>query len=128
MTAFPTRVAPLLVILLAPSAQAETLTLDQCVAAALKNSPDMATANLEIDAAQAKKASARGGYSPRLRLDASIQRWDKALGAPLFGRLRQYVHHAPELRDGIDIGNLAAPAQESRRDDRRNGSPDVGNG
>jgi len=74
-------------ILAPPSARAETLTLEQCVAAALKSSPDVALANLEIDAAHAKKDGARGGYSPRLRLDAGVQRWDKQLGAPLFAGL-----------------------------------------
>ncbi|HEX7501485.1 MAG TPA: TolC family protein [Polyangia bacterium] len=76
---------------LAPlAARAESLTLDQCVTAALKNSPDTAIANLEIEAARAKKDSARGGYSPRLRLDAGIQRWDTTFSAPLFGMLPAY--------------------------------------
>jgi outer membrane protein len=70
---------------LAPlAARAETLTLDQCVAIALKESPDASAANFEVEAAIARKNSARGGYSPRLRLDAGVQRWDQALSAPLF--------------------------------------------
>jgi outer membrane protein TolC len=72
------------------AARADTLTLDQCVAIALKESPDTASANFEVEAAMAKKGAARGGYSPRLRLDAGIQRWDKEMSAPLFGMLPQY--------------------------------------
>jgi outer membrane protein len=74
---FMTAFAPL-------AARAETLTLDQCVAIALKESPDTSAANFEVEAAIAKKNAARGGYSPRLRLDAGVQRWDQALAAPLF--------------------------------------------
>jgi outer membrane protein TolC len=83
-----TRIHPFAFILtaaLAPlAARAETLTLDQCVAIALKESPDASAANFEVEAAMARKDSARGGYSPRLKLDAGVQRWDQALSAPLF--------------------------------------------
>jgi outer membrane protein len=80
-----TRLTLILTLSLAPlTARAETLTLDQCVAIALKESPDTTSANFEVEAAIAKKNAARGGYSPRLKLDAGFQRWDKELGAPLF--------------------------------------------
>jgi outer membrane protein TolC len=73
---------------LAPlTTRAESLSLDQCVAIALKESPEMASANYEIEAAVAKKNAARGGYGPRLRLDAGVQRWDSEFSAPLFGVL-----------------------------------------
>jgi outer membrane protein TolC len=71
------------------SAHAETLSLDQCVSIALKESPDTVSANYEVEAAVAKKNSARGGYSPRLKLDAGVQRWDKEFTAPLFGLVAQ---------------------------------------
>jgi outer membrane protein TolC len=91
MTGPRTFPALFIITALAPlAARAETLTLDQCVAIALRDSPDTAVANLEIEAAQAKKDSARGGYSPRLRLDAGIQRWDTTFSAPLFGMLPMY--------------------------------------
>jgi outer membrane protein TolC len=83
-----TRLALILTAVLAPlAAQAETLTLDQCVSIALKESPEVTGVNFEVEAAVAKKNAARGGYSPRLKLDAGVQRWDKEMSAPLFGLL-----------------------------------------
>jgi outer membrane protein TolC len=76
-------------ILAPPTARAETLSLDECVSIALKESPDTVSANYEVEAAVAKKNSARGGYSPRLKLDAGVQRWDKEFSEPLFGLVAQ---------------------------------------
>lgn len=87
-TVFCSMVAPL-------SAGAETLTLDQCVSIALKESPDTRSANYEVASAVAKKDSARGGYSPRLKLDAGVQRWDKTFAVPLFGGLPKYCPTCP---------------------------------
>jgi outer membrane protein TolC len=85
-------------IALAPlSARAESLSLDQCVAIALKENPDMASANYEVDAAVAKKNVARGGYSPRLKMDAGVQRWDSEFSAPLFGMFFSTTNAAPVL-------------------------------
>jgi outer membrane protein TolC len=72
------------------AARAETLTLDQCVAIALKESPEASLANFEVDAAVAKKKEARAGYSPRLKLDAGVQRWDSEFAVPLFGGMIGY--------------------------------------
>ena len=77
------------------SAHAETLSLDQCVSIALKESPDTVSANYEVEAAVAKKNSARGGYSPRLKLDAGVQRWDSEFSEPLFGGLPLYCPGCP---------------------------------
>ncbi|HEY5284344.1 MAG TPA: TolC family protein [Polyangia bacterium] len=83
--------ALILTAVLAPlGAQAETLTIDQCVAIALKENPEVAGANYEVEAAVAKKNVARGGYSPRLKLDAGVQRWDSTFAVPLFGGIYQY--------------------------------------
>jgi outer membrane protein len=71
-------------LLVSVSAQAETLTLDQCVAIALKDNPDNAIAAIEIEAASARRKSTRGAWGPRLKLDLSAQRWDKALGLSFF--------------------------------------------
>jgi outer membrane protein TolC len=76
---------------LAPvAAHAESLSLDQCVAIALKENPEMASANYEVEVAVAKKNVARGGYSPRLKMDAGVQRWDSTFAVPLFGMLPKY--------------------------------------
>ncbi len=86
-----TRLALILTAVLAPlAAQAETLTLDQCVSIALKENPEVAGAGFEVEAAIAKKNAARAGYSPRLKMDAGIQRWDKTFKVPLFGGLVPY--------------------------------------
>jgi outer membrane protein len=86
-----TSLALILTATLAPlGARAETMTLDQCVSIALKENPEVAGANYEVEAAVAKKNAARGGYSPRLKLDAGVQRWDKEMSVPLFGALYQY--------------------------------------
>jgi outer membrane protein TolC len=74
---------------------AEALTLDQCVAIALKQSPDTVSADYEVESALAKKNSARGAWGPRLRLDAGFQRWDRAMSAPLFGLLPLYCQSCP---------------------------------
>jgi outer membrane protein len=85
-----TTIALILGATLAPfAAQAETLTLDQCVSIALKESPDITGANFEVEAAVAKKKEARGGYSPKLKLDAGVQRWDSEFSVPLFGMVAQ---------------------------------------
>jgi outer membrane protein len=89
-----TRNLPLLLpalLLLAPTgARAETLTLDQCVAAALKDNPDLGSAASEIDVATAQKEAAAGGYSPKLRLEAGAQRWNNEMSAPLFSGFSFY--------------------------------------
>jgi outer membrane protein len=85
-----TRLALICMSTLAPiSARSESLSLDQCVAIALKENPEMASANYEVDSAVAKKNVARGGYSPRLKMDAGVQRWDSEFSAPLFAAVAQ---------------------------------------
>jgi outer membrane protein len=85
-------------------AGAETLTLDQCVSIALKESPDTVSANYEVAAAVAKKHSAFGAYGPRLHLDAGVQRWDQALAMPLFaGVVATCTNCSWNTRDGQTI-------------------------
>jgi outer membrane protein len=80
-----TRLALICLTTLAPlSARAESLTLDQCVAIALRESPDTAVANFEVEAALSQKKSAFGAWGPRLHMDAGVQRWDSALAMPFF--------------------------------------------
>ncbi|HEX7501610.1 MAG TPA: TolC family protein, partial [Polyangia bacterium] len=85
-----TRLALICIAILVPvTAHAESLSLDQCVAIALKENPDMVSANYEVEAAVAKKNVARGGYSPRLKMDAGVQRWDSEFAMPLFAGVAQ---------------------------------------
>jgi outer membrane protein TolC len=66
-------------------AAAQSMTLGQCIDVALKKNPDVASAVYEIEAAEAQRKSARGGFMPRLKLDAGIQRWDREAKVPLMG-------------------------------------------
>jgi outer membrane protein len=66
-------------------AAAQPMSLDQCIEVALQKNPDVTTASLEVDAAEAQRLSARGGFGPRARLEAGMQRWDRAATANLLG-------------------------------------------
>lgn len=99
------RIALLCVATLAPaSARAEKLDLDACVASALKNSPDIATAEYEVDAATAVRRRTVGAYGPRVRLEAGVQVWDRAMPFDL-GPLNAMVSASgaalPNLRDRV---------------------------
>jgi outer membrane protein len=97
-------------VALAPLAvHAESLSLDQCVAIALKENPEMASANYEVDAAVAKKNVARAGYSPRLKMDAGMQRWDSTFSASLFGMLPAYCTTCVWTPSNIRQPNPNAP-------------------
>jgi outer membrane protein TolC len=74
-----TLVALTVSLLAAETAAAEPMTLAKCIDVALHGNPDITSANLEVEATTAQSKSARGGFGPRLHLDAGIQRWDKAL-------------------------------------------------
>ena len=88
MTLSRTQLALLCIATLAPlSAHAESLTLDQCVAIALKESPDIAVTNFDVDAALSQKKSAQGSWGPRLHMDAGVQRWDSTFAEPFFAGL-----------------------------------------
>ncbi len=52
--------------------QPETLTLDQLIELALRNSPDLAAVKAGIKAAESKVKQAKGGYFPQLDLDAVV--------------------------------------------------------
>jgi outer membrane protein TolC len=74
-----TLVALTVSLLAAGTAAAEPMTLAKCIDVALHGNPDITSANLEVEATTAQSKSARGGFGPRLHLDAGIQRWDKPL-------------------------------------------------
>ena len=61
--------------LLAPAAT-QALTLEECIAAALKSSPDVRVAGSRLDAARAAVREATSAYYPRLNLSANWVRTD----------------------------------------------------
>jgi len=96
MSATKITVAALAVSLLAAGpAAAESMTLAKCIDVALQGNPDIASANLEVEATTAQRKSARGAFGPRLKADAGIQRWDSPLSANLFGPVFQVCPGCP---------------------------------
>jgi len=82
MSATKVTLATLAISLLAArTAAAEPMALAKCIDVALHGNPDIASANLEVEATTAQRNSARGAFGPRLHLDAGIQRWDSPLSA-----------------------------------------------
>jgi outer membrane protein TolC len=82
MSATKVMLATLAISLLAArTAAAEPMTLAKCIDVALHGNPDIAFANLEVEATTAQRKSARGAFGPRLHLDAGLQRWDSPLTA-----------------------------------------------
>jgi outer membrane protein len=73
--------------LVAPSAHAQpapspTLSLVDCVAIALRDSPDARSSEAGIRGAQAQRAEVAGAFGPKLHVDANVQRWNSAFTIP----------------------------------------------
>jgi outer membrane protein len=115
MTLNKTRLALLCIAALPPlSARAESLTLDQCVASALKNNPDIATADFEIEAATAVKKKTVGSYGPKVKLEAGVQIWDRTMPfdlGPLNAMLSTSGVALPNFRDQVTWSFGATIAQ-----------------
>lgn len=60
-------------------AAAQPLTLEQAIDAALQKNPDIASARLEIEAAEASRASALASFGPRVRAEGNLLRWNDAV-------------------------------------------------
>jgi outer membrane protein TolC len=111
MSATKTIFATLAMSLLAVgTATAEPMTLARCIDVALQGNPDIASANLEVEATTAQRKSARGAFGPRLHMDAGIQRWDSPLSANLFAPLFQVCPGCP-WRTTRDPNNPQLPIQ-----------------
>lgn len=67
-------------------AAARTVSLEEAVATALRQNQDVRSAAAEVEAADAGRRQVKGMLFPRLRVEANVLRWDKALelsvGAP----------------------------------------------
>jgi outer membrane protein len=71
----------------AEDAAARRITLAESVEIALKQNPDVTASKHEVDAAEAAHSSAVGNYGPRLKVDASVQVWDKPLEMDFLGSM-----------------------------------------
>lgn len=83
MVSFPLRRLTLAVALAvtASGARSETLDFKQCVAIALAQNADMATAESQIKQAEAAERQAKGNYWPKLNLSLTATRTNDALNA-----------------------------------------------
>lgn len=61
------------------SASAQPLTLDQAIDGALQKNPDIASARLEVEAAEASRAAALSSFGPRIRTEGNLLRWNDAV-------------------------------------------------
>ena len=108
MSASKITLAALTVSLLAAGpAAAEPMTLAKCIDVALQSNPDIASANLEVEATTAQRKSARGGFGPKLHMDAGIQRWDSPLTTNFSDLL------IPVVNAGLAKNNQNNPLQKS---------------
>ncbi|HJX53467.1 MAG TPA: TolC family protein [Polyangia bacterium] len=93
-------------------AAAEPMTLAKCIDVALHGNPDIASANLEVEATTAQSKSARGAFGPRLHLDAGIQRWGSPLTASFSDMLIPVVNVGlgkNGLTNQVDKSDFAGP-------------------
>jgi Outer membrane protein len=89
------------------TAAAEPMTLAKCIDVALQGNPDIASANLEVEATSAQSKSARGAFGPRLHMDAGIQRW----GSPLTANFADML--IPVVNVGLAKNGLANQVDKS---------------
>ncbi len=71
----------------APAAPAgPTMALGDCVAIALRESPDAQSSDYQVRGAEAERAEVRGAFGPKVHVDANVQQWNSAfeLSAPGF--------------------------------------------
>jgi outer membrane protein len=59
-----------------PEPAARRVTIAQAVAIALQNNPDALSGDVEVKGAEASRAEARGGFGPKVQVDANAQGWD----------------------------------------------------
>ncbi len=59
-----------------PEPAARRVTIAQAVAIALQNNPDALSGDVEVKGAEASRAEARGGFGPKVHVDANAQAWD----------------------------------------------------
>lgn len=61
-----------------PVPAARTITLSDCVAIALRENPELQSSSFEVRGAEAERAQVRGGFGPRVHVDATVQQWNSA--------------------------------------------------
>lgn len=61
---------------------ARVMTLDECITTALNDNVEARSSALEVDAAKAARAGARGELLPRLKAEGALQQWNQAFELP----------------------------------------------
>jgi outer membrane protein TolC len=63
----------------------QTMSVEECVAAALRQNPDVLVKNAELAQAEAVTGGAEGRLGPRLHVDANAQQWNGPFNIPFGG-------------------------------------------
>jgi outer membrane protein len=59
---------------------ARPTSIAEAVAIALRDNPDSQTGEVELRGAEADRAGVRGGFGPKLHVDANVQQWNSPFG------------------------------------------------
>lgn len=82
----------------AAAAQERTVTLDECLSAALQVNPALRQAEAGIVGAEARRKSVRGGFGASVTLDGNVMRWNQATKLSL-----------GSSSGGVDLSTLPPP-------------------
>jgi outer membrane protein TolC len=58
------------------------MSLDECVALAMRNNPDARTSESELEGQKSERSGVAGAFAPKLHVDASVQQWNAPFNLP----------------------------------------------
>ncbi len=64
---------------------ARQLSVAEAVAIALEHNPDSLSSDAELRSAESSRAEARGGFGPKVHIDANMQQWNSPFSIPFNG-------------------------------------------
>lgn len=86
----------------AESSSPRTLSLDQCVAIALRENPDAQSSEYAVRTAEAERAEVRGAFGPKVQFDGNVQQWTSPF-AIAFGGTNFTVRDAFTWTAGVSL-------------------------
>ncbi len=86
----------------AESSSPRTLSLDQCVAVALRENPDAQSSEYAVRSAEAERAEVRGAFAPKVQFDGNVQQWTSPF-AIAFGGTNFTVRDAFTWTAGVSL-------------------------